>query len=135
MVKLKKSYSITLSIAVVLLIGIVILVVFLTIPQNAPENVTSEQTHFTSNQNSSQESAASHTDNSNITTMTSQSNIYTIKEYNGHIGVFLNDETHPYKEVNVSLSTLPEEDQELLKKGITANSQGEVQIILEDYIS
>ena len=135
MVKLKKSYSITLSIAVILLIGIVILVVFLTIPQNAPKNVTSEQTHFTSNHNSSQESAASHTDNSNITTMTSQSNIYTIKEYNGHIGVFLNDETQPYKEVNVSLSTLPEEDQELLKKGITANSQGEVQIILEDYIS
>ena len=56
-------------------------------------------------------------------------------EYNGHIGVFLNDETQPYKEVNVSLSALPTEDQELLKKGITANSQGEVQIILEDYIS
>ena len=50
-------------------------------------------------------------------------------------GVFLNDETQPYKEVNVSLSALPTEDQELLKKGITANSQGEVQIILEDYIS
>ena len=132
MVKLKKSYYIIFSIALVLLIGIIILVVFLTIPQNASENVTSEQTHFTSNPNSSQESTLSHND---ITTMTSQSDIYTIKEYNGHIGVFLNDETQPYKEVNVSLSALPTEDQELLKKGITANSQGEVQIILEDYIS
>ncbi len=48
--------------------------------------------------------------------MTSQSDIYTIKEYNGHIGVFLNDETQPYKRVNVPLSALPAEDQELLKK-------------------
>lgn len=135
MVKLKKSYYIIFSIALVLLIGIIILVVFLTIPQNASENVTSEQTHFTSNPNSSQESTLSHNDSNDITTMTSQSDIYTIKEYKGHIGVFLNDETQPYKEVNVSLSALPTEDQELLKKGITANSQGEVQIILEDYIS
>ena len=129
MVKLKKTYYIIFSIALVLLIGIIILVVCLTIPQNASENVTSEQTHFTSNPNSS------HVNSDDITTMTSQSDIYTIKEYNGHIGVFLNDETQPYKEVNVPLSALPAEDQELLKKGITANSQGEVQIILEDYIS
>ena len=131
MVKLKKTYYIIFSIALVLLIGIIILVVCLTIPQNA----TSEQTHFTSNPNSSQESTSSHVNSDDITTMTSQSDIYTIKEYNGHIGVFLNDETQPYKEVNVPLSALPAEDQELLKKGITANSQGEVQIILEDYIS
>ena len=135
MVKLKKSYYIIFSIALVLLIGIIILVVFLTIPQNASENVTSEQTHFTSNPNSSQESTLLHNDSNDITTMTSQSDFYTIKEYNGLLGVFLNDETLPYKEVNVSFSALPTEDQELLKKGITANSQGEVQIILEDYIS
>lgn len=135
MVKLKKSYYIILSITSILLIGIVVLVIFLTIPQNASENVASEQTHFTSNHNSSQENTSSHTDNDDITTMTSQSDIYTIKAYNGHIGIFLNDEIQPYREINVPLSTLPEEDQILLEKGITANSQGKVQIILEDYIS
>ena len=46
MVKLKKTYYIIFSIALVLLIGIIILVVCLTIPQNASENVTSEQTHL-----------------------------------------------------------------------------------------
>lgn len=135
MVKLKKSYYIILSITSILLIGIVVLVIFLTIPQNASENVASEQTHFTSNHNSSQENTSSHTDNDDITTMTSQSDIYTIKAYNGHIGIFLNDEIQPYREINVPLSTLPEEDQILLEKGITANSQGKIQIILEDYIS
>lgn len=135
MVKLKKSYYIILSITSILLIGIVVLVIFLTIPQNASENVASEQTHFTSNHNSSQENTSSHTDNDDITTMASQSDIYTIKAYNGHIGIFLNDEIQPYREINVPLSTLPEEDQILLEKGITANSQGKVQIILEDYIS
>ena len=135
MVKVKKSYYMILSIALVLLIGIVLLVIFLTIPQNASKNITSEQTHFTSNPNSSQESPSSHADSNNITTMTSQSDIYIIKEYHGHIGVFLNDEAQPYKEVNISVSDLPAQDQDLLKKGITANSQGEVQIILEDYIS
>lgn len=135
MVKLKKSYYIILSITSILLIGIVVLVIFLTIPQNASENVASEQTHFTSNHNSSQENTSSHTDNDDITTMTSQSDIYTIKAYNGHIGIFLNDEIQPYREINVPLSTLPEEDQILLEKGITTNSQGKIQIILEDYIS
>ena len=96
MVKVKKSYYIILSIALVLLIGIVLLVIFLTIPQNASKNITSEQTHFTSNPNSSQESPSSHADSNNITTMTSQSDIYIIKEYHGHIGVFLNDEAQPY---------------------------------------
>ena len=81
--------------------------------------------------NSSQESPSSHADSNNITTMTSQSDIYIIKEYHGHIGVFLkNYEAQPYKEVNISVSDLPAQDQDLLKKGITANSQGEVQIIL-----
>ena len=47
----------------------------------------------------------------------------------------IRDRAQPYKEVNISVSDLPAQDQDLLKKGITANSQGEVQIILEDYIS
>ena len=42
MVKLKKTYYIIFSIALVLLIGIIILVVCLTIPQNASENVTGD---------------------------------------------------------------------------------------------
>ena len=131
MVKLKKTYYIIFSIALVLLIGIIILVVCLTIPKNASENVTSEQTHFTSNPNSSQESTSSHVNSDDITTMTSQSDIYTIKEYNGHISRMMKMMKHNLIKKLMFPKLLLAEDQELLKKGITANFK-EAQIILED---
>ena len=132
---MKKSFSIIISIGLILLTGVIILILFLTVPQNEPENGKNEQVYFTSNPNSSQESARSGTDGEDINAMTSKSDIYTIKAYQGHIGVFLNDEAQPVREVHVLLSSLPPEDQALLENGITANSQGEVQIILEDYTS
>lgn len=135
MVQLKKSHIIIISTAFVLLIGIIILILLITIPQNTPENITSEQSHFTSNPYSSQENNQSGYNSSDVITMTSQIDVYTIKAYQGHIGVFLNNEKEPFKEYNVSLYSLPQTDQELLKQGITATSQGELRLILEDYIS
>jgi hypothetical protein len=89
---------------------------------------SSEQIHSTANYASSQE-------NSNITAMTSKTTVYTVKEYKGHIGVFMNDETVPYKEVMVEVASLPETDQQLLSKGIMANNQSKLNHILEDYRS
>ena len=135
MVSLKKVYYIILSISVVLLIGIITLILLITIPHNTPENVTGEQSHFTSNPNSSQENNQSTNNSSNVITMTSQVEVYTVKAYEGHIGVFLNSETQPFREINVLLESLPQADQDLLKEGIRANTQGELRILLEDYIS
>lgn len=132
---MKKVNFIILSVASVLLIGIVTLILLTVIPQNTPENVTSQQSHFTSNPNSSQENNESDGNNSNINTMTSQADIYTVKAYKGHIGVFLNNEAEPFKEINISLEGLPQADQDVLKEGIKANTQSQLQIILEDYIS
>ncbi len=135
MVSLKKNHLIIISTAFVLLIGIITLILLITIPRNTPENVTGEQSYFNSNPYSSQENNQSAYNSNDVTTMTSQIDIYTIKAYQGHIGVFINNEKEPFKEFNVSLNSLPKEDQELLKEGIKATSQGEVRIILEDYIS
>lgn len=135
MVNLKKSYVIILSIAFILLIGIITLILLITIPRNTPENITNEQSHFTSNPYSSQENNQSEYHSSDVITMTSQAEVYTIKAYKGHIGVFLNNETQPFREINISLESLPQADQDLLNEGITANTQGQLRILLEDYIS
>ncbi len=60
--------------------------------------------------------------------------VYLIKEYNGKIAVFLNNEPNP---INILESPfvrdLPEYDQRILKEGIIAQSNQELLKILEDY--
>ena len=80
-------------------------------PQNASKNITSEQTSYEI-LIVDQENPSCRADDNNITAITSRSDIYIIKEYHGHIGVFLNDEAQPYKEVNISVSNLPAQDQD-----------------------
>jgi len=82
----------------------------------------------TSNTPSSQE-------NSGIIAMASKTDVYTVKEYEGHIGVFLNDDTVPYQEIDVDVSALPEADQVLLKDGIKVYSTEKLNSIIEDYES
>ena len=84
--------------------------------------------NFTSNETSSQE-------NSEIIAMASRSNTYTVKEYEGHIGVFYNDESIPYQEIDVDVSSLPQVDRELLKNGIKVTDTDKLNSIIEDYES
>lgn len=60
---------------------------------------------------------------------------YTIKEYNGKIAVFENNNTFPENVYDTYISVLPESDQERLKNGITVNDKTELQRIIEDYTS
>lgn len=63
-------------------------------------------------------------------------NHYIVKEKDGVIAIYLldeNNEENLKKETDISTKYLPEEDKELLKKGIKANSYSELQRILSDY--
>ncbi len=96
---------------------------------NTPETTSSNiLDNSTPNNTSSQE-------NSEITAMTSRSNTYTVKEYEGHIGVFYNNESIPYQEIDVEISSLPEADRQLLKKGIKVTDTNKLNGIIEDYES
>ena len=67
--------------------------------------------------------------------MTSQSTIYVVKTYSGHIGVFMNNANMPFEEIDVDVSTLPQTDQNLLSKGIEVTNETKLNKVLEDYKS
>lgn len=60
---------------------------------------------------------------------------YTVKEYEGKIAVYKNDETKPYVVYDAYVSLLPEQDIEQLKKGIITDDKEYLQSIIEDYTS
>lgn len=72
---------------------------------------------------------------SEIDVIASRSDVYTVKEYQGIIGVFHNGDRIPYQEINVEVSSLPAEDQELLKTGIQVYSKDKLNSVIEDYES
>ncbi|XOQ49210.1 MAG: BofC-C domain-containing protein [Eubacteriales bacterium] len=79
--------------------------------------------------------APSSQESSEIIAMTSKSNVYIVKEYEGHIGIFYNDESKPYEEIQVDVSSLPEADRKLLKEGIKVTDTDRLNSIIEDYES
>lgn len=58
---------------------------------------------------------------------------YRVTVYQGKIGVFAAGENDPFLTADVPVYLLPEEDQRLLREGISAQSLAEVRAILEDY--
>ena len=62
-------------------------------------------------------------------------NVYTLREYKGHIGVFENDDSTPIQEIDVLVDNLPASDRALLAKGIVARNSAELRSLLEDYSS
>lgn len=82
--------------------------------------------HSTPKEPSSQES-------SEVDVMVGKEDFYTVREYNGHIGVFRNEETEPFEEIQVDVDLFPEIDRELLKEGIKAYTPEELNGVIEDY--
>lgn len=60
---------------------------------------------------------------------------YTLKDYKGHLAVFVNDEKIPEYEFNIPTSSFSEYDRELLKYGITADTKEKIDKLIEDYTS
>lgn len=59
--------------------------------------------------------------------------LYTVKEYNGSIGVFYGASDKPALVYDIPVYTLPDADRQLLKDGISAESSDELNRIIEDY--
>ncbi len=60
---------------------------------------------------------------------------YSVKEYKGCIAVFKRGSEKPLRTTEVSVKTLPEADQKILKNGIFAENNEQLNEILEDYLS
>lgn len=58
---------------------------------------------------------------------------YLVTVYNGKIGVFRGGESSPFLTADTDVYLLPQEDIQILRKGIRAESFAEVKGILEDY--
>ena len=61
-------------------------------------------------------------------------NRFTLKEHNGQIGVY-SEEGYLIRTFQISVSTLPREAREALKKGVTFHSWRELLQLIEDYES
>ena len=60
---------------------------------------------------------------------------FTVKEYEGKVAVYKNDETKPYIVYDSYISLLPEQDAKLIKKGIVTDDKNYLQSVIEDYTS
>ena len=60
---------------------------------------------------------------------------FTVKEYEGKIAVYKNDEESPYIVYDAYVSLLPQQDVERLKEGIVTDNRTYLQSIIEDYTS
>ena len=96
--------------------------------QNQNQKQTQGAVNFTSKPVSSQEI-------SEIASSSMLENVYTLREYKGHIGVFENDDSTPIQEIDVLVRNLPASDRALLAKGIVARNSAELRSLLEDYSS
>ncbi|MVB11812.1 hypothetical protein CAFE_25380 [Caprobacter fermentans] len=93
---------------------------------SAPDSTASS--NFTSIEPSSQESSA-------IIAAASRQNedLYIVREFDGHIGVFREGDKLPFEEIDIDVSIFPEEDQKLLHDGIQARGTAELTRVIEDY--
>lgn len=102
-------------------------------PETEPPEVLSSNTlsYSTANENSSQE----YIGNSNSPVLSSGQTIYIVREYEGMIGVFAENEDEPLYTVDVAVELLPEADRKMLAAGITVSGRERLNSVLEDYES
>ncbi len=62
-------------------------------------------------------------------------NYYTVRDFNGKVAVFKNDETTPTTVFEAYTSLLPEKDRQRLQNGIRVENKEELQKIIEDFTS
>ncbi|MGN0525978.1 MAG: BofC C-terminal domain-containing protein [Acutalibacteraceae bacterium] len=60
---------------------------------------------------------------------------YTLKDYNGRIALFVGDKDIPKEIFNTFTVSLPTEDADNIRKGITVYSEKELNELLENYLS
>lgn len=60
---------------------------------------------------------------------------FILKTWNGHLGLFRGDCETPYREIDMPLYLLAEDDVKLLESGIVADSEEELRRLVEDITS
>lgn len=95
-----------------------------TLPASSEKSMSN---YFTSNTPSSQENS------STAAAQAGKNDLYIVKEYKGHIGVYRNHEAKPFKEFETDVLVLPKTDQMELEQGKTAHTMAEVEKMVEDY--
>lgn len=60
---------------------------------------------------------------------------YVLKDYNGNLAIFKNNDETPIQEFNILTSTYSEYDRSLLKYGIVVKTKEQLQQLIEDYTS
>lgn len=58
---------------------------------------------------------------------------YTLKEYQGRIAVFINENSEPEQVIDININIFPDRDKELLKNGITVYTAEELYRLIEDF--
>ncbi len=71
--------------------------------------------------------------NAPLSSQTKKQVYYILKEYKGKIAVFSSDDEIPIHQIDVLVDSLPERDQEKLKKGIKTSNPEEALLMAEDY--
>ncbi|MBQ7581110.1 MAG: hypothetical protein IJU39_07385 [Clostridia bacterium] len=61
--------------------------------------------------------------------------VYTLREYNGNLAIFSSDNKVPITVFDTPVTMLPECDREKMVEGITAQSESQLQQLIEDYTS
>lgn len=64
-----------------------------------------------------------------------QSYPYTVREYNGRIGVFRTGKSEPYMYIDAGTALLPELDRERLEEGIAFSTEAELRSYISDITS
>lgn len=128
------------SVVLLLVAAFLVVLVFLKYPRNpinsSSENVSSNiMYNSTAITPSSQESSEINAMASEASRPESANEVFTVKEYEGLIGIFLNDAEKPFKQINVDVASLPDADQTALREGIKVYSTDKLNQIIEDYES
>lgn len=58
---------------------------------------------------------------------------YTLREYNGQIAVFTDDNVTPVEVLDVYVTTLPKSDVSRLRDGITVEGRDAIRALIEDF--
>ncbi|MBQ5994486.1 MAG: hypothetical protein IJL63_01350 [Clostridia bacterium] len=68
-------------------------------------------------------------------TVTQSRPLYTLSHYGGRLALYKRDFAMPVEIFDVYLDSLPTEEREAVKKGITAETDEQAQKLIEDYTS
>lgn len=71
--------------------------------------------------------------NNNVENPYSSNDYYILTEYDGRLAVFIDGENTPVTVYNTYTDTLPQQDKELIQKGIRIEGTEKLQRLIEDY--